>query len=620
MQKERLQLGLWAGIAFAAGAMIGPGFFVLPGSAYAEAGAAIVLSYALAALLILPAVLSKCELVSAIPRTGGSYVYVERALGPWAGTVIGGVDWLAAVLKAAFALEGVGWLAVTFLPWTGEWAVRLIAVGVCLSIYVHFLLGARLTAMVLLGAVAFVIAAVVIYACSGVPHLEVQRLLSYSPRSWDAVLAEAGLVCVAFGGVTSLVKVAGEFRTPERTIPRAILWGFGIASCVYLLGVAITVGVADPKLLAASSLPLAVGAEQVMGKTGLVLVELAALVSFATAATTGTFAASWTLWALGRDGLAPAFLGRDQDRRAAPSAATGVTTLAVALACSLLSLETVVKAASAMILLQLIMVELAVLALARSPDFRPLFHVRGQPWLQLFAVIGYAVLLAQLGWVPLLETLAVVVVSSIWFMFYVVGRVRRQSALIELVRSVADVGPAHPALQPELTSIAIQHREPSTDLFYDQVLRAPVIDLEEALDHESLFCRLGQVLGRAVGLPADALSALLLAREQQASTVIGPGLAIPHALVDGSQRFALAIVRCRPGIRFPLRGPVDQADGTEAAPVRAAFAIVCSPDMHPHHLQALVHLARRCSDAEFLERWQAAASEDELRALLRPVG
>ncbi len=609
MARVKRRMGMLAGVAFASGAMIGPGFFVLPGKAYGGAGPALVLAYAVAALLILPAVLSKCELVSAIPKTGGSYVFVDRGLGPLAATIVAAVDWVAAVLKAAFALEGVGALALLFLPWADETVGRLVAVCACLAIYAHFALGARLTALMLVSLVGFVLAAVLVYVLAALPRLQWSLLTDLPAGAWDASLSEAGAVCVAFGGVTSVVKIAGEFRRPRRTVPRALLLGFAVATSLYLVGVTLTVGVVERSRLAVSALPLAVGAEAVLGAPGLLLMELAGLTALLTAATTGIFAASLTLWAMARDGLAPGFFRQSGEPQAGSRAATRVTALAVALVCALVPLETLIKAASAMILLQLILVELSVLVLAKSgyPGYRPRFHVHGTPWLQLLAIVGYGVLLVRLGPGPMFETLVVVAVATTWYLVYVARRVRRDSALIHLVRRLS--GTSLAPKEKELHTIALERRAPE-DFLEERLDTALVLDLPDGLDSDALFLALARSLAQTVGQPAETIAASLQKREQEASTVVAPGIAVPHAVVPGSAVFCIAIARCRGGITFPGAGSGEA--------VHAALAIVCSEDMRHQHLLALTHIARCCSVPGFLPDWLRAPDVEELRELLAP--
>ena len=57
---------------------------------------------------ILPAALSKSELATAMPSSGGTYVYIERAFGPLFGTIAGFGLWLSLLFKSAFALVGFG--------------------------------------------------------------------------------------------------------------------------------------------------------------------------------------------------------------------------------------------------------------------------------------------------------------------------------------------------------------------------------------------------------------------------------------------------------------------------------------------------------------------------------
>lgn len=103
---ERLakQLHLRDVVAVCTGAMFSSGFFLLPGLAAARAGPAVVLAYLLAGLLVLPAMFSKAELSTAMPRAGGTYYFLDRSLGPLMGTVGGLGIWVSLILKSAFTL------------------------------------------------------------------------------------------------------------------------------------------------------------------------------------------------------------------------------------------------------------------------------------------------------------------------------------------------------------------------------------------------------------------------------------------------------------------------------------------------------------------------------------
>ncbi len=89
MKRLERQIGLASAIALSIGAMFGIGAFVLPGPAAGIAGPNVWLAFVIAGLIIIPGSISKAEIGTAIPESDGDYLYIERALGPVAGTIAG---------------------------------------------------------------------------------------------------------------------------------------------------------------------------------------------------------------------------------------------------------------------------------------------------------------------------------------------------------------------------------------------------------------------------------------------------------------------------------------------------------------------------------------------------
>ncbi|MBW2258670.1 MAG: amino acid permease, partial [Deltaproteobacteria bacterium] len=100
--------------AISIGAMMGSGIFVLPGLAANLAGPWVGLSYLLAGVIVITVVFSKSELATAMPVAGGTFVYIDRSMGPWMGTIVGLGTWFALSAKTAFALVGLGAYLVLF--------------------------------------------------------------------------------------------------------------------------------------------------------------------------------------------------------------------------------------------------------------------------------------------------------------------------------------------------------------------------------------------------------------------------------------------------------------------------------------------------------------------------
>ena len=127
------ELGLLDIFCIASGAMISSGLFILPGLAYSKAGTAVILSYAIASLLVIPAVLSKAELSTAMPKAGGTYFFIDRSMGPLFGTIGGFSAWFSLAFKSAFALVGIGIFSVLISPvLDNDFITKLIAVFFCI--------------------------------------------------------------------------------------------------------------------------------------------------------------------------------------------------------------------------------------------------------------------------------------------------------------------------------------------------------------------------------------------------------------------------------------------------------------------------------------------------------
>ena len=83
------ELNLFNIYAIATGTTLSTGFFLLPSLAFKEAGPAVVLSYILAIVPLIPAMFSIVELATAMPRAGGAYYFLDRSMGPFIGTIGG---------------------------------------------------------------------------------------------------------------------------------------------------------------------------------------------------------------------------------------------------------------------------------------------------------------------------------------------------------------------------------------------------------------------------------------------------------------------------------------------------------------------------------------------------
>ena len=598
-------LGLMGVFCIAAGAMISSGLFVLPGIAFKLAGPAVILSYMLAGLLMLPTMLAQAELATAMPKSGGSYFFIERSLGSLTGTFAGLANWFSISLKAAFALVGIGALGTLLFPSSGEWGIKVFAVTACLVFGGMNIIGVKGATRLQIFLVFGLISILALFILTGFRSVEDTRYIPFMPFGMESVFAVAGMVFISFGGLTKVVSVSGEVRNPARNIPLGMFLAFGIISVLYVLAVFVTVGVVDGDELAGSLAPLFLGAEATMGRLGVIVLGIGALFAFATTANAGILAASRTPMAMSRDGLVPAFLSRTGKRFGSPHRAIIITTVFIMAVIAFLTVEDLVKTASTMMLLLFTLQNLAVIIMRRSGlrNYRPTFRAPLTPWLQIAAIAVYAFLIFEMGTIPLLLTGLFVIVAVVWYLAYVNPRVDRESAFVYLVKGIISRDIAGRGLEEELKQITLERDEVTLDRFDRLVNRAIVLDLEKCLSARELFREVSRALSPRVKIEEARLFDLFLKRELDSSTVVRPGLAIPHVIVDGEHIFELLLVRCKKGVVF----------SELHRPVTTAFVLVGSRDERNYHLRALMAIAHIVEKPDFESRWEAARSAEELR-------
>jgi amino acid transporter len=603
--KLKKELGTPAIFCVAAGAMISSGLFVLPGLAFAKAGPAIILGYLVASIMVIPSLLSKAELATAMPRAGGTYFFIERSLGPAAGVFGGLANWFALSLKSAFALVGMGIFAVILFPEITELEIKLVAVGCCLFFTVLNLISVKSTGRFQIYLVGTLLGLLVLYIIRGVSFIDVHRYTPFAPYGLGSVLTTAGLVFISFGGVTKVASIAEEARDPRRSIPQGMFLAFAVVALLYLVVVSVTVGVTDPAVLSGSRTPISAGARALAGPIGGIVLALAALMAFITTANAGILSASRFPMAMSRDQLLPNFFQRLNVRFRTPDVSILLTSAFMITCILFLSLENLIKTASTLKILLFMFVNIAHIIMRASdiPNYRPTFRAPLCPWLQIAGIIVYGFLIFEMGQIPLLITVAFALVGFAWYLIYVRRRVTRRSALMHVVERVTARELAGVTLRDELREIVKERDQIVEDRFDRIIQEAEILDIPESISSEKLFADLSGRLSKKFTIATDELLKLFLEREKQSSTVIRPGLAIPHIIVPGEHLFQIILVRCCQGIVFP------QAD----LPVHTMFVLVGSLDERNYHLRALMAIAQVAQEPNFEKRWLGARDCEALR-------
>jgi amino acid transporter len=439
MAELKKQLGLLDVFCVGTGAMISSGLFVLPAIAFAKAGPAVILSYFFASILVIPSVLSKAELATAMPRAGGTYFYVERSLGSVWGLFGGLANWFSVALKSAFAVVGMAILIEVVLQVAlpvqlSPWLLKTIAVLCCLAFTTLNIISVRRTSRFQIFLVGILLAILALFTFFGYGTIEAVRYKGFLERGWLTILATAGLVFISFGGLTKVASIAEEVKEPSRNLPLGMILAWFVVTVFYLGVIMITVGVVDGQELADSHMPVSLAASKFMGPAGFAILGLAAIAAFVTTANGGILAASRYPMAMSRDRLLPPLLARVNERFKTPHISILLTGGFMTGAIVFLDIEVLVKTASTLMIILFILVNASVIIMreSRIQSYRPKFRS------PLYAILAYSILIIDMGKVPLLISAGFVGLSAAWFWLYASRRVSRASAAMHVVERVTD--------------------------------------------------------------------------------------------------------------------------------------------------------------------------------------
>jgi len=605
-EKLRKNLGLLDVFCISSGAMISSGLFVLPSIASVKVGPALFICYMLAALLAVPTMLSKAELVTAMPRTGGDYFYISRSMGFTAGLIGGMSSWFSLSLKGVFALIGMAAYTRLLTPIP----VKILALCFCLLFIIINLLGIKEAAKTQVIIVTALFATLVLYIILGFSFIDIQRYVPFAPKGFAPIFATTGLIFISYGGLTKIVSVAEEVKDPGRNIPLGMIFSLIIVGLIYALVVFITTGLLIPEKLHSSLTPISDGAKVFLGGSGVIIMAMSALLAFISTANASIISSSRYLMAMSRDRLMPFFLQKINRRFKVPHYSILVTGIFMILAILFLELGLLVEVASALLILLYICANLAVIIMRESKlrSYQPKFRSPLYPGMQILGILGCGFLLVQMGRSALSFSTIFVALGLVWYLIYAGFKREREReyALIHVIERIVHRKLTSDILPKELKEILRERDSIIEDRFDYLIKECIILDLENSLNLEEFFTQVSALLAQDIDIDPEELTQAFIQRERESSTVIAPGLAIPHIVIPGEHKFKILLARVKQGIYFDK----------SADPVRAVFVLIGSKDERNLHLQVLSAIAQICQQHEFDKSWMSARNIEELRDIV----
>ena len=601
--KLKKELNLLDVFCIATGAMISSGLFILPGLAHAQAGPAVVISYLIAGLLAMTGMLSQAELVSAMPKAGGTYFYVTRSMGPALGTIDGLLTWLSISLKSSFALVGIAaFTGLIFGP-----NARVVAFGFCVLFLIINFVGIKEAGRVQVGIVIALILLLLLYVVRGLPEVKMDNFEPFMPHGFGSIFFTAGFIFVSYGGLLKVASVAEEVKNPTKIVPLGMILSLVTVGLLYTMVVFVTSGVLGAAQLNNSLTPITDGAAVFMGQWGRIALSVAAILAFISTANAGIMAASRYPLAMSRDRLLPDIFKNVHRRFKTPDisiAATGI----IMMAALFLDLYVLVEVASTVLILTFIFSCLCVIIMreSRVQNYRPQFRAPLYPWMQLAGIFGCWLLVVNMGKEALFIGSFLFAAGLAVFWFY--GRTRGQKdfALLHLIERVTAGEFVDVSLEAELKEIIQERGDVIKDRFDGIIEDSVILDIDRSMPAEEFFKLAAEKISQKTGSSPSVILGALLDREEQSSTVLSPGLAIPHIIIEGKHTFVVLLARCKKGIIFPAK----------AQKVHTVFVIAGTRDERDFHLRALSAIAQIVQETRFEQMWMGAKNEEALRDII----
>jgi amino acid transporter len=299
--------------------IIGAGIFAAPGKLSASVGAYAPVAFLVCAVAVGSVAICFAEGGSRVPTSGGAYGYIEAAFGPLAGYVAGTLLWFSDALGCGGIAAALADTAVTLLPSSARSAAHATVIVVVLGgIALVNVGGVQRGARLVYAGTALKLVPLAIFLVVGVVAIHPAYLVTTYATAKDPGRALI-LALFAFSGMEAPLSASGEVSQPARTIPRALAISMLSVTALYVAIQLVAEGILGPAL-AQSSTPLADAMASLNPALRLVMLGGAG-VSMLAWMGSDILGTPRMVFALARDGLLPAVLGRVHPRTHAPHVA-----------------------------------------------------------------------------------------------------------------------------------------------------------------------------------------------------------------------------------------------------------------------------------------------------------
>ncbi len=387
-------LGVGFGLAVTIGGTIGMGILRTPGDVAKQLPTPTLFIgvWLLGGVYALLGTISVAELGAMIPRSGGWYVFVHRALGNYPGFVVGWSDWLSTCGTLAVIAIVVGEYAAVLIPSLAG-RDKSIALVVVLSFAALQWRGIRWGSFTqnltsLLKTIIFAAIAIAAFTFAGTSGAGTPLHTSHGFALFTALIIALQGVLYTYDGWYGVIYFGEEVRNPARDVVRSMFGGVLMVIAIYLVVNLAYVYVLPMSQLAGENFAAGAIAQKIFGAYGDKTIRVLAILSLLSTINAYTLTAPRILYAMSCDELFARRANR-VNRGGTPTVTLLISTTVAVLFIVSAKFSAILAALAFFFVANYAMAYISLIVLRRrEPDLPRPYRVWGYPWTTLIVLLG----------------------------------------------------------------------------------------------------------------------------------------------------------------------------------------------------------------------------------------
>jgi len=381
------------GLAVTIGGTIGMGILRTPGEVAAQLPTAklFIGVWILGGVYALLGAITVAELGTMIPRSGGWYVFVHRAMGNYPGFVVGWSDWLSTCGTLAVIAMVVGEYTAVLIPRLAghEKSVALAVTLVFAALQWRGIRWGSFTQNItsLLKTLVFAVIAIAAFTYGGNSSTGSSLAVPRGFAMFGAVIIALQGVLYTYDGWYGVIYFGEEVRNPKRDVVRSMIGGVLLIIAIYLIVNLAYVYVLPMSQLAGEKFAAGAVANKIFGVYGDKTIRVLAILSLLSTLNAYPLTAPRILYAMSCDELFSHHATR-VNKGGTPTITLLISTL-VAVLFIFRSFEQVMAALAFFFVANYTMAYLSLIVLrVREPDLPRPYRAWGYPWITGIVLLG----------------------------------------------------------------------------------------------------------------------------------------------------------------------------------------------------------------------------------------